>query len=192
MKMVSFEILQNSSENTCAWPKPATLLKKRLWHRCFSVNFAKFLRTPFLTEHLRWLLLEIRHCHFYFQLDHSVTESYLGWVTSAYSLGRLLASIVFGYWSDKRRAMEPLIVSIVLLIVGSILYCYAEAFGDNGLYVVLIARIMQGMSSGINCGSNQQRCTIKKVFLKICQTSQENTCVEISFLSKKRLRCFIL
>ena len=26
---------------------PATLLKKRLWHRCFPVNFTKFLRTPF-------------------------------------------------------------------------------------------------------------------------------------------------
>ena len=31
--------------------------KMRLWHRCFPVNFAKLLRTPFLTEHLRWLLL---------------------------------------------------------------------------------------------------------------------------------------
>ena len=28
--------------------RPATLLKKRLWHSCFPVNFAKFLRTPFL------------------------------------------------------------------------------------------------------------------------------------------------
>ena len=28
--------------------RPATLLKKRLWHICFPVNFAKFLRTPFL------------------------------------------------------------------------------------------------------------------------------------------------
>ena len=36
---------------------PATLLKKRLWYRCFTMNFAKFLRTPFLTEHLRGLLL---------------------------------------------------------------------------------------------------------------------------------------
>ena len=27
---------------------PATLLKKRLWHRCFPVEFAKFLRTTFL------------------------------------------------------------------------------------------------------------------------------------------------
>ena len=29
-------------------PQPATLLNRRLWHRCFLVNFAKFLRTPFL------------------------------------------------------------------------------------------------------------------------------------------------
>ena len=26
--------------------------QKRLWHRCFPVNFAKFLRVPFFTEHL--------------------------------------------------------------------------------------------------------------------------------------------
>ena len=35
----------------------ATLLKKRVWHRCFPVNFVKFLRTPFYKEHLWWLLL---------------------------------------------------------------------------------------------------------------------------------------
>ena len=37
--------------------RPTTLLKKRLWHRCFPVNFVKLLRTPLSTEHLRWLLL---------------------------------------------------------------------------------------------------------------------------------------
>ena len=35
-----------------------TLLKKRFWQRCFPVNFAKFLRTPFPAEHLRWLVME--------------------------------------------------------------------------------------------------------------------------------------
>ena len=40
-------------------PKPATLLKKRLWYRWFPVNFAKFLRTPFFIERLRWLLLNL-------------------------------------------------------------------------------------------------------------------------------------
>ena len=34
--------------NKVAGLRPATLLKKRLWHRCFPVNFANFLRTPFL------------------------------------------------------------------------------------------------------------------------------------------------
>ena len=32
-------------------------IKKRLWHRCFPVNFVKFLRKPFSKENLRWLLL---------------------------------------------------------------------------------------------------------------------------------------
>ena len=32
----------------------------RLWHKCFPMNFVKFLRTPFLTEHLWWLLLKFQ------------------------------------------------------------------------------------------------------------------------------------
>ena len=35
------------------------LIKKRVWHRYFPVNFAKFLRKPFPREHLQWLLLKI-------------------------------------------------------------------------------------------------------------------------------------
>ena len=56
VKKVFLEISQNSQENTCA---RVSFLIKRLWHRCFPMNFAKFLRTPFLTEHLRWLLLTL-------------------------------------------------------------------------------------------------------------------------------------
>ena len=65
---VFLEISPNSPENTCtrvfffnkvAGVRPATLFKKRIWHRCCHVNFTKFLRTPFLTEHLLWLLLSI-------------------------------------------------------------------------------------------------------------------------------------
>ena len=32
--------------NKIAGLGPATLLKRRLWHRCFSMNFEKFQRTP--------------------------------------------------------------------------------------------------------------------------------------------------
>ena len=38
--------------------RPVTLLKKSLQHRWFPVNFTKFLRHFFFTEHLRWLLLK--------------------------------------------------------------------------------------------------------------------------------------
>ena len=38
--------------------KPSTLLKKSLWHRCFPVNFSKFLRTTFFTEYPRWLFMQ--------------------------------------------------------------------------------------------------------------------------------------
>ena len=41
------EIPENSQENTCARVSfLIKLLKKRLWCRCFPVNFAEFLRTP--------------------------------------------------------------------------------------------------------------------------------------------------
>ena len=39
--------------------RPATLLKKRLSHWCFPVNFAKFLRTTFLQDISRHLLLNL-------------------------------------------------------------------------------------------------------------------------------------
>ena len=50
VKNMFLEILQNSQENTGSL-RPATLSKKRLWHRYFPVNFANFLRAPFVTDH---------------------------------------------------------------------------------------------------------------------------------------------
>ena len=59
VEKVFLKFSQYSQENTCTRVSflmgLATLLKKRLWHRCFTVNFAKFVRTPFFAEHLRWL-----------------------------------------------------------------------------------------------------------------------------------------
>ena len=63
--------------------RPATLLKKRLWHRCLPVNFTRFLWTPFFTKHHRWLLLHLlritpiiwyRICNFIFAF--AITASY--------------------------------------------------------------------------------------------------------------------
>ena len=66
VKKVFLKISQNSLENACAGvffliklqDRPATLLKEKLQHGCFPVNFVKFLRAPFFIEHLLWLLLK--------------------------------------------------------------------------------------------------------------------------------------
>ena len=56
---VFLKTLQNSQENTIPrQAPPATLLKKRLLHRCFPVNFANFLRTRFLQNTSGRLLLK--------------------------------------------------------------------------------------------------------------------------------------
>ena len=56
-KFIGKQLCQSLFFNKVAGLRLATVLKKRLWHRCFPLNFAKFLRTPFFIENLRWLLL---------------------------------------------------------------------------------------------------------------------------------------
>ena len=52
-KLTGKHLCQSLFFNKVAGLRPATLLRKRLWHRWFPVNFAKFL------EQLCWLLLNI-------------------------------------------------------------------------------------------------------------------------------------
>ena len=42
-----------------AWLRPATLLKRRLWHRSFPVNFVKYLRKPFQQNSSERLLVNL-------------------------------------------------------------------------------------------------------------------------------------
>ena len=42
------DVLKNFAKLTGKHLRSETLLKKKLWHSCFPVNFAKFLRTPLL------------------------------------------------------------------------------------------------------------------------------------------------
>ena len=47
-KFTGKHLCQRLFFNKVAGLMRATLLKNGLWHKCFPVNFAKFLRTPFL------------------------------------------------------------------------------------------------------------------------------------------------
>ena len=56
-KGVLKDFIEFTGKHLCWSLRPATLLKKRLHPRCFSVNSVKFLRTSVFTEHLQWLVL---------------------------------------------------------------------------------------------------------------------------------------
>ena len=70
IKKVLLEILQNSQKNTCARAPfliklqalPWNFIKKETLAQMFLCEFCEFLRRPFLTEHLRWLLLVLYKC----------------------------------------------------------------------------------------------------------------------------------
>ena len=47
-KFTGKQLCQSLFFNKVAGLGPAFCLKKRIWHRCFPVNFVKFFRTPFL------------------------------------------------------------------------------------------------------------------------------------------------
>ena len=74
-KLTGKHTCQSLFFNKVAGFRSATLLKKRFWHRCFPVNFTKFLRTHFLTEHLQWLLLAfVRLLFVISQLNHLASK----------------------------------------------------------------------------------------------------------------------
>ena len=56
-KFIGKHLCQGLFYNKVTGPRRATLLKKRLLHRYFPVEFSKFLRIPFLKKHLQCLLL---------------------------------------------------------------------------------------------------------------------------------------
>ena len=58
-KFTGKQMCQNFIFNKVGGMWPAILLKKRLWHRCFPMNFANFLRIPFLQNTSERLLQNI-------------------------------------------------------------------------------------------------------------------------------------
>ena len=105
-----------------AW-RSATLFKKRLWHRCFAVNFAEFLKTPFLTEHLwetasRDLKIFKRN---FSSVQPWTTDSvafFKGHCFSFFTVGFVIVSVCFII--DAMSYLGAFLVVVVLLAEGRI------------------------------------------------------------------------
>ncbi|XP_061109262.1 major facilitator superfamily domain-containing protein 8 isoform X2 [Conger conger] len=82
------------------------------------------------------------------QVDKSSSASFLGWVVAAYSLGQMVASPLFGLWSNHRPRKEPLMCSILINVAANILYAYVTLPPSHNKYYMLMARTFVGFGAG--------------------------------------------
>lgn len=83
------------------------------------------------------------------QIDASANASFLGWMVAAYSLGQMVASPLFGWWSNHRPRREPLVCSIFINLLANIYYAYAYLPKTHNKYHLLMSRVFVGFGAGI-------------------------------------------
>ncbi|XP_042256445.1 major facilitator superfamily domain-containing protein 8 [Thunnus albacares] len=82
------------------------------------------------------------------KIDDSANASFLGWVVAAYSLGQMVASPIFGLWSNYRPRREPLVCSIFINLSANIYYAYAYLPKTNNKFHMLMSRAFVGFGAG--------------------------------------------
>lgn len=82
------------------------------------------------------------------KIDGSADASFLGWVVAAYSLGQMVASPMFGWWSNHRPRREPLVCSIFINLSANIYYAYVYLPKTNNKFHMLMSRAFVGFGAG--------------------------------------------
>lgn len=82
------------------------------------------------------------------RVDKSADASFLGWVVAAYSLGQMIASPLFGLWSNYRPRREPLVCSILINLSANIYYAYVYLPKTGNKYHMLVSRALVGFGAG--------------------------------------------
>ncbi|KAG7248523.1 hypothetical protein CRUP_001015 [Coryphaenoides rupestris] len=81
-------------------------------------------------------------------IDGAADASFLGWVVAAYSLGQMVASPLFGLWSNHRPRREPLVCSLLINILANIYYAYVDLPPSGNRFHMLAARALVGFGAG--------------------------------------------
>ena len=144
-------------------------IKKRLWHRCFSVNFAKFLRTTFLQNTTGRLLLSF-HLMNWVSVSMNIFLSNMkkNCITKTKNKQLMFSLIVF-YQRNQENCVDAGREAITREI----------RIGGKQL----LNKTQEVKQRRIQDRSSHWKCSVEKVFLKILQNSQENTCARVSFLT---------
>lgn len=94
-----------------------------------------------------WITI-LKALYFFLQIDQTADASFLGWVIASFSLGQMVASPIFGLWSNYRPRKEPLIVSIFISVAANCLYAYVHVPASHNKYYMLVARGLVGFGAG--------------------------------------------
>ncbi|KAK0147244.1 Major facilitator superfamily domain-containing protein 8 [Merluccius polli] len=82
------------------------------------------------------------------KIDTASDASFLGWVVAAYSLGQMVASPLFGLWSNHRPRREPLVCSLLINISANVYYSYVYLPASANRFHMLAARALVGFGAG--------------------------------------------
>jgi MFS family permease len=89
-------------------------------------------------------------------------STFYGSLLAIFAVGQLISSPIIGYWYNVRGVQEPMVFSLVLMIISNLLYAFAW-----NKYILLVSRLLTGLS----CSS----LTLSRSFLgKVCLPTETN------------------
>lgn len=115
---------------------------KERWRSIYIVYFTMFLIS------LGFSIIVTGVWPYLDKLDPSAGKEFMGFVVAANPFGQMIFSPLVGWWSNKLGSIRiPLIVSLTIFTVSSIIYSSLELFEDYRKYWMLVTRFLVGVSS---------------------------------------------
>lgn len=83
------------------------------------------------------------------KLDSDAPKEFIGFINAGNPLGQMIASPLFGHWVNRSRSTRvPLITTMILFAVGSLMYATISIFPSEHKYWLIVSRLTVGVSSG--------------------------------------------
>ena len=115
-KFTGKHLCQNLFFNNVTGLRPATSLKKRLWYRCFPVNFSKLVKTGFIQNTSGRLLLQVSNApRAGFEPAQNLNLDFLEW-TCAVEITTTLQHHDTKTWNINREITKQLFVVICIFL----------------------------------------------------------------------------
>lgn len=99
---------------------------------------------------------------FYIENKLHQPQSYVGWAVAVNSIGSFLASPLFGYWVDRRSTREVLLCTLIIMVIGNIMYSLA-----TNLWMLLAGRFIVGVAAA--------NYAVAQTYLSYATTEQNRT-----------------